>query len=69
MLVVCATKAGFSGNRALTALFLCPILGFGCYCGREDMAYVQGVSLKVMLPSSTVFNSRSLRRPQGFEVP
>lgn len=33
--------------------------------GREDMAYVQGVSLKVMLPSATVFNSRLLRRSQG----
>lgn len=30
------------------------------------MAYVQGESLKVMLPSSTVFNSRLLRRPQDF---
>ncbi|PRD42368.1 hypothetical protein C5748_16380 [Phyllobacterium phragmitis] len=35
-----------------------------CRCGREDMANVQGESLKVMLPSSTVFNSRLLRRPQ-----
>ncbi|GEM_PF-4270436 len=28
------------------------------------MANVQGESLKVMLPSRTVFNSRLLRRPQ-----
>lgn len=35
------------------------------HCGREGMAYVQGASLKVMLPSTYGFHSRLLRRPQG----
>lgn len=46
---------GYPLSRALTARFLYPVSGCGrTYRGREDMANVQGASLKVMLPSSTV---------------